>query len=70
MEMVAEGVRTTASIHDLAAQHDLEMPITEAVYGILFEGKQPETMGAQLMTRSAKQEDWFPDGLQDSTPDA
>jgi glycerol-3-phosphate dehydrogenase (NAD(P)+) len=70
MEMVAEGVRTTASIHDLAAQHDLEMPITEAVYGILFEGKQPETMGAQLMTRSAKQEDWLPDGLQDSTPDA
>ena len=70
MEMVAEGVRTTASIHDLAEKHDLEMPITEAVYRILFEGARPETMGTQLMTRSAKREDWLPDDLQDTASDS
>ena len=64
MEMVAEGVRTTQSIHDLAVRHDLELPITEAVYRILFEDARPETMVSQLMTRSAKREDWLPDDLQ------
>lgn len=69
MEMVAEGVRTTASIHDLAEQHDLEMPITEAVYRILFEDERPETMVSQLMTRSAKQEHWLPDDLRGEAPE-
>lgn len=64
MEMVAEGVQTTQSIHDLAGQYDIEMPITEAVHTVLFEGRDPESMVEQLMTRSAKQEHWLPDGLQ------
>jgi len=69
MEMVAEGVRTTASIHDLAERHDLELPITEAVYRILFEEERPERMVAQLMTRSAKREDWLPKDLQRESPE-
>lgn len=65
MDMVAEGVRTTQSIYDLARRHEIEMPITEAVYAILFEGKRPREMVEELMTRSAKREHWIPEGLQD-----
>lgn len=62
MNMVAEGVRTTQSIRDLAHRHDVEMPITEAVYAILFEGQRPRAMVDELMTRSAKREHWMPEG--------
>jgi len=65
MDMVAEGVRTTVSIHGLAQRYDLEMPITEAVHGILFEEKRPRDMVEELMTRSAKREHWLPDALRD-----
>ncbi|PIQ63151.1 MAG: NAD(P)H-dependent glycerol-3-phosphate dehydrogenase [Bacteroidetes bacterium CG12_big_fil_rev_8_21_14_0_65_60_17] len=59
MTMVAEGVRTTASVHDLAQKLGVDMPITEAVYCILFKGKLPLEAVSDLMTRSAKQEDWL-----------
>ncbi len=64
MTMVAEGVRTTVSVHALAQQFGIEMPITEAVYSILFEGKKPREAVQDLMARSAKAEDWLPDMLQ------
>lgn len=70
MQMVAEGVRTTQSIHDLARRHELEMPITEAVHAVLFEDRRPEEMVRQLMTRSAKREHWLPEALQDAAPNA
>jgi len=63
MNMVAEGIRTTQSIHDLAKQHGLDLPITEAVYRVLFEGERPHDMVKNLMTRSAKRENWLPDEL-------
>lgn len=66
MDMVAEGVRTTQSIHDLAQRYDLELPITEAVYAVLFEGEQPRDMVRELMTRSAKREHWLPEGLEET----
>lgn len=59
MSMVAEGVRTTESVHELARKVGVEMPITEAVFAILFEGKSPRTAVHELMTRSAKEEDWL-----------
>lgn len=65
MKMVAEGVRTTKSVHELAKIHGVEMPITEAVYQILFEGKKPAEAVEQLMNRSAKREDWLPEILED-----
>jgi glycerol-3-phosphate dehydrogenase (NAD(P)+) len=68
MSMVAEGVRTTESVRDLARHYDIEMPITEAVYAILFEHKAPDTAVDELMTRSAKRENWLPDALQDEMP--
>ena len=56
LQMVAEGVRTTRSIHDLAQQHAIEMPITEAVYAVLFDGARPHDMVDDLMTRDPKHE--------------
>lgn len=64
MQMVAEGVRTTASVHELAQRYKIEMPITEAVYAILFEGKKPAEAVQDLMTRSAKHEEWLPKVLE------
>jgi glycerol-3-phosphate dehydrogenase (NAD(P)+) len=65
MRMVAEGVRTTDSVYNLASKYRIEMPITEAVHQILFEGKKPQIAVDDLMSRSAKREDWLPDVLQD-----
>lgn len=61
MTMVAEGVRTTASVVELARIHDVEMPITFAVHSILFENKSPQAAVRDLMMRSAKREDWLID---------
>lgn len=66
MDMVAEGIRTTQSLHDLAERHNVEMPITEALYAVLFEGERPRDMVEKLMTRSAKRENWLPEELEES----
>jgi glycerol-3-phosphate dehydrogenase (NAD(P)+) len=63
MQMIAEGVRTTRSVKALAAKFGVEMPITDAVYDILFEGKQPAEAVEELMAREAKDEDWFSAGV-------
>ena len=60
MTMVAEGVRTTASVVELAKKYEVEMPITEAVYRILFENEPPREAVSTLMMRTAKQEAWTP----------
>ena len=56
MRMVAEGVRTTRSVRDLARRHDVEMPITEEVHAMLYEGKDPRASVEDLMTREFKPE--------------
>ena len=38
---IAEGVTTTAAARELAARYGVEMPITEQLYGVLFENKSP-----------------------------
>jgi glycerol-3-phosphate dehydrogenase (NAD(P)+) len=58
MVMVAEGVKTTASAHELAKRENIEMPITEQVHKALFEGKPPIDAMRDLMTRASKIEDW------------
>jgi len=57
MTMVAEGVRTCRSARDLAHREGVPMPITEAVYSILFEDKNPKQAVVELMTRDLKVED-------------
>lgn len=54
--MVVEGVWTTRSVRALARRHGIEMPITEAVYRILFEGLEPGQAVRDLMTREARRE--------------
>lgn len=56
MTMVAEGVRTTRSVYQWATKQKVEMPITEAVYRVLFEEMNPADAVQHLMTREAKSE--------------
>lgn len=56
MNMVAEGVKTTLAAHTLAEQLGIEMPITEQVYLVLYEGKDPAAVAVELMTRELKDE--------------
>lgn len=56
MKSVAEGVPTTRAIRQLALKHDVEMPITEQVYQILFNGKDCLAALSDLMTRELKSE--------------
>ena len=63
MEMVAEGVKTTQAVYSWAQKNSIEMPITSAVYQVLFEGVNPIDAMTQLMNRDPKQE-----GLQDIYP--
>lgn len=56
MTMVAEGVRTTLSAHDLATREGVEMPITHAMYRILYEDQSPREAVTELMTRRARPE--------------
>ena len=56
MEMVAEGVKTTRAVLDLAAQFDVDMPIATHVGRVLYEGLGPREAMLSLMTREAKPE--------------
>ncbi|MCB9596224.1 MAG: NAD(P)-dependent glycerol-3-phosphate dehydrogenase [Sandaracinaceae bacterium] len=56
MNMVAEGVKTTKSAHELALREGVEMPITAAMYKILYEDQDPKLMVTELMTRAARKE--------------
>jgi len=58
MVMVAEGVRTTRSALALARVHDVEMPITEQIHAVLYEGKDPRAAVEELMRRPPKPEFW------------
>ncbi|HUT61378.1 MAG TPA: NAD(P)H-dependent glycerol-3-phosphate dehydrogenase [Phycisphaerae bacterium] len=55
-ESVVEGVATTESVVELAARHGVEMPITQAVHSVLFEGVRPADAIADLMARPLKAE--------------
>jgi glycerol-3-phosphate dehydrogenase (NAD(P)+) len=53
---VAEGVRNAKSVRDLAKKLGVEMPITETVYRILYEGLSPRDAVTELMLRETKPE--------------
>lgn len=52
----AEGVRTAAALHGKARDRGVEMPITEHVYRVLYEGEDPRTAVEALMQRTPKAE--------------
>jgi len=53
---VAEGVQSARAARDHARSHGVEMPITEAVYAVLFEGRPATEAVQQLLTRDPKKE--------------
>jgi glycerol-3-phosphate dehydrogenase (NAD(P)+) len=53
---VAEGVKSCASITELAAKHHVEMPIVENVAAVIAGELTPAEMITALMSRSAKPE--------------
>lgn len=56
MKMVAEGVKTTRVARDLARKIGVPAPITEFMYGVLYEDKPARDALAQLMGRDLKHE--------------
>ncbi len=54
--MVAEGVRTSEAVVELAARVGVEMPIAEQVVAVLHHGKSPAEVVPLLMGRDAKPE--------------
>jgi len=54
---VIEGIPTTRAVVELARRHRVEMPITQAVYEVLFEDKSPLAAITELMQRPPKAED-------------
>jgi glycerol-3-phosphate dehydrogenase (NAD(P)+) len=56
MNMVAEGVKTTAAVLELAEQLGVEMPLAAFVGRVLYEGARPAELIPELMMRKAKPE--------------
>lgn len=56
MREVAEGVRTTRAVRLLAARRGVEMPITEEVHAVLYDGKSARAAVESLISRPLKEE--------------
>jgi glycerol-3-phosphate dehydrogenase (NAD(P)+) len=54
--MVVEGISSLKPIYELSKEMNIEMPITEKAYEIVFEGKNPAEAVFELMTREPKDE--------------
>ena len=56
MDAVAEGVGSARAVYRFAKKLRIDMPITEAVYNIIYRGRSPKKTVADLMKRSLKSE--------------
>jgi len=56
MYMVAEGVRTTKAVYEIAVKKNLDVPITECIYEIIYKDLSPEGSVKKLMSRKFKPE--------------
>ncbi|MFC1850900.1 NAD(P)H-dependent glycerol-3-phosphate dehydrogenase [candidate division CSSED10-310 bacterium] len=56
LRTVAEGINTTRSAYKLSHQVQVEMPIVDQVFSLLFEGKRPSLAVVELMKRKLKKE--------------
>ncbi|AEA33837.1 NAD(P)H-dependent glycerol-3-phosphate dehydrogenase [Hippea maritima] len=59
MKMVPEGVNTTKSVYNLSKEKNIDMPITNEIYKILYEGKKPFDALKDLMNRPLKAENYL-----------
>lgn len=53
---VAEGIRNARSVHTMALNYKVSMPMAREVYRVLYEGKQPRHAMVDLLTRRLKDE--------------
>jgi len=53
---VVEGVATTRSVIEMAKNKGIEMPLSEAVFKVIFEGNSPDRTVQNLMNRPLKPE--------------
>jgi glycerol-3-phosphate dehydrogenase (NAD(P)+) len=58
MTGVAEGVRTVQAVRGLAREFGVEMPISEEVHALLWEGREAKEAVRNLMLRGPKPEVW------------
>jgi len=56
-----EGIPTARIVYELSLRHRIEMPITEQVYRILYEGLSPQEAVSNLLVREPKPETDRPD---------
>ena len=56
MRMVAEGIRTARVLREVAKKQGVVMPITEKIYEVLYEGKNPGEAVRELMSRGPRSE--------------
>jgi glycerol-3-phosphate dehydrogenase (NAD(P)+) len=54
--MVAEGVKNSLALSRLAIRMDIEMPITEQMRAVIYDGKSPRAALEELMARERKAE--------------
>lgn len=59
MTMVAEGIPTCKSVYNLSKKLNIDMPIVEQCYGVLFMGVDIKTAITNLMTRELRQEGFY-----------
>ena len=57
--MVVEGLSTCKAAYDLSKEYKVAMPITEKIYQVIYEGKDPKVAVKELMTRDLKEEDYY-----------
>ena len=55
--MTIEAIDNIETAYELSKKYNVEMPIVESVYDILFNNLKPQQAVTNLMTREAKQED-------------
>jgi glycerol-3-phosphate dehydrogenase (NAD(P)+) len=56
MYMVAEGISTTKAVFEIASENNIELPITECIYNIIYNNLSPELSVKRLMGRKFKSE--------------
>ena len=56
VQMVVEGITATEVAYKVSRDLNIDMPITEAIYSVLYQGANPNEAVSELMTRSKKHE--------------
>lgn len=63
IDQVVEGINTAREVHQLAKQHNVEMPICEQVYRVLYQSLDPRAAVQALLERQLRAESDEPKSL-------